>query len=472
MTFISYAQNFEDVMLYRALKHIEKGFYIDVGAHDPVVDSVTRAFYERGWRGINIEPVPAYFNKLVQDRPEDVNLMVVVGKAKGLVTFYEIVGTGLSTAVKAIADHFASKGYAVREHRIPCLPLAEICAAYDVKEIHFLKIDVEGMEQEVIEGCHFVRFRPWIIVIEAVDPVTQKPVNPVWETILFKNNYEFVYYDGLNRFYLARERSELKNAFASPPTVFDSFVRYSEWCAQSNNHRLQAQLTEMRAKAEAERADFVQQVRLLQAELNKRDQRIGELITQVSFRDEQIKALEAQLTEVRAKAEAERADFVQQVRLLQAELNKRDQRIGELSKQVEELNRWLQAVYASTSWRITAPLRWAKRTLVRSIKGLCKFLAGFKRMGLQLALRCVRGMVRWAAQKPRLRAMGKKLLSRSPTLKACVRRLIGSQTVNQFTPTPQGLQAPENLLHLPEFARRVYRELKEELERAPSKEPP
>lgn len=417
MTFISYAQNFEDVMLYRALKHIEKGFYIDVGAHDPVVDSVTRAFYERGWRGINIEPVPAYFNKLVQDRPEDVNLMVVVGKAKGVVTFYEIVGTGLSTAVKAIADHFASKGYAVREHRIPCLPLAEICAAYDVKEIHFLKIDVEGMEQEVIEGCDFVRFRPWIIVIEAVDPVTQKPVNPVWETILFKNNYEFVYYDGLNRFYLARERSELKNAFASPPTVFDSFVRYSEWCAQNNNHRLQAQLTEMRAKAEAERADFVQQVRLLQAELNKRDQRIGELC-----------------------------------------------------KQVEELNRWLQAVYASTSWRITAPLRWAKRTLLRSIKGLCKFLARFKRMGLQLALRCVRGVVRWAAQKPRLRAMGKKLLSRSPTLKACVRQLIGSQTLNPFTPTPQERQAPENLLHLPEFARRVYRELREELERAASKE--
>ena len=41
MTFISYAQNFEDVMLWRALKHVEKGFYVDVGAQDPVVDSVS-----------------------------------------------------------------------------------------------------------------------------------------------------------------------------------------------------------------------------------------------------------------------------------------------------------------------------------------------------------------------------------------------------------------------------------------------
>ena len=32
MSFISYAQNFEDVMLWRALKHISEGFYIDIGA--------------------------------------------------------------------------------------------------------------------------------------------------------------------------------------------------------------------------------------------------------------------------------------------------------------------------------------------------------------------------------------------------------------------------------------------------------
>jgi hypothetical protein len=30
--FISYAQNYEDVMLFRALKNINQGFYVDVGA--------------------------------------------------------------------------------------------------------------------------------------------------------------------------------------------------------------------------------------------------------------------------------------------------------------------------------------------------------------------------------------------------------------------------------------------------------
>jgi len=56
MTFVSYAQNYEDVMLWRALKHIENGFYIDVGAAWPSEHSVTKLFYDEGWRGINIEP--------------------------------------------------------------------------------------------------------------------------------------------------------------------------------------------------------------------------------------------------------------------------------------------------------------------------------------------------------------------------------------------------------------------------------
>ena len=71
MNFISYAQNYEDVILWRALKHIEKGFYIDIGANDPVIESVSNAFYEKGWRGINIEPAASWFKKLEKIRQEN-----------------------------------------------------------------------------------------------------------------------------------------------------------------------------------------------------------------------------------------------------------------------------------------------------------------------------------------------------------------------------------------------------------------
>jgi len=33
------------------------GFYIDIGAFDPIYISVTKAFSMRGWKGINVEPL-------------------------------------------------------------------------------------------------------------------------------------------------------------------------------------------------------------------------------------------------------------------------------------------------------------------------------------------------------------------------------------------------------------------------------
>ena len=69
--FKSYAQNFEDLMLYRALGWVEHGFYIDVGAQHPEVDSVSKAFFDRGWRGVHVEPVPYYADLLREARPGD-----------------------------------------------------------------------------------------------------------------------------------------------------------------------------------------------------------------------------------------------------------------------------------------------------------------------------------------------------------------------------------------------------------------
>ena len=91
---ISYAQNFEDVVLERVFKGQEKGFYIDIGAWDPDVDSVTKHFHLKGWSGINAEPVDQYFEKLQAARPRDINLNVAIG-VKGQ-EFFEVDDTGRS----------------------------------------------------------------------------------------------------------------------------------------------------------------------------------------------------------------------------------------------------------------------------------------------------------------------------------------------------------------------------------------
>jgi hypothetical protein len=45
---ISYPQNFEDIMFYRSLKNVKDGFYIDIGAADPIAESVSKLFYDKG----------------------------------------------------------------------------------------------------------------------------------------------------------------------------------------------------------------------------------------------------------------------------------------------------------------------------------------------------------------------------------------------------------------------------------------
>ena len=84
---VSYSQNAEDVRLWRVFRTIEGGFYVDIGAADPRVDSVTHLFYEHGWSGINVEPSPC-FEALEKARPRDVNLNVAVGDGEGPVSFF------------------------------------------------------------------------------------------------------------------------------------------------------------------------------------------------------------------------------------------------------------------------------------------------------------------------------------------------------------------------------------------------
>ena len=260
MRFISYAQNFEDVMLWRALKHVSQGFYIDVGANDPEVDSVTKAFYDRGWHGINIEPVPQWFARLAQERPRDVNLQVAVGAEAGEMVFYEVPSTGLSTGRGEIARaHEADRGYALHESVVQVETLTSIYRRLGAGPVHFLKVDVEGFEKEVLQGIDFSVLRPWVLVIESTRPLTPEQDHHVWEHLLLAAGYVHVYFDGLNRYYLAPERLELRPHFGVPPNVFDNFTLSGEASnsfSQSLRERMEARVQAVEARAQALETDL------------------------------------------------------------------------------------------------------------------------------------------------------------------------------------------------------------------------
>lgn len=222
--FTSYAQNFEDVILWRALKHVENGFYIDIGAQDPVIDSVSRGFYEKGWRGIHVEPTETYAGKLRANRPDEEVVQAAIGKGEKEIAFFEIPETGLSTGEPTIAASHRNNGATIVETTVPLIPLNELFGHVAPREIHWLKIDVEGMEKSVLETWLPSNARPWIVVVEATKPNSQIPSHESWEPMLLSIGYEFIYFDGLSRYYIALERLDLKSQFGVGPNIFDNFA--------------------------------------------------------------------------------------------------------------------------------------------------------------------------------------------------------------------------------------------------------
>ena len=225
---ISYAQNFEDVMLWRALKNVKNGFYVDVGAGRPELESVTKHFYEQGWHGINIEPNSEDFPLLAAARPRDVNLNIAIGPQKGAMTFYQNKIRGWSTLDRGTAAEMLTLGGDSLEVQVECLPLQEVLDQYSDGPIHFLKIDVEGYEEEVLKSIDLKKSRPWIVVLEAADIHARLPDPSKSFLQLVKNGYELVYTDALNFFYISQEKSEeLKPHFQKPPNIFDGFVHFN-----------------------------------------------------------------------------------------------------------------------------------------------------------------------------------------------------------------------------------------------------
>jgi FkbM family methyltransferase len=228
---ISYAQRYEDMHLLRVFGDQTGGFYIDVGAGHPVYDNVSFAFYLRGWSGITVEPNPWLAQLSQAVRPRDCRIQSLVGQKPGEATYYLVEDFhGLSTTVEDHArkaqSEFGKKSQAMT---VPVTTLRALCQQHARACIDFLKIDVEGAEREVLLGGDWSRFRPKIIVLEALAPVTMAPAWGAWEPLLMAQDYRFTYFDSLNRYYVAEEHAGLAERLAAAPPSFAGVVPFGQF---------------------------------------------------------------------------------------------------------------------------------------------------------------------------------------------------------------------------------------------------
>lgn len=330
-------------MLYRALGHLERGFYIDIGAQHPEIDSVSKAFFDRGWQGVHVEPVPHYANLLREERPGDRVIEAAVSNRVGHTTLIVFPDTGLSTTVPDIAAGHVDAGMSAPEAKleVPTVTLASIAEELGECEVHWLKIDVEGLEKEVLQGWDPASLRPWLVVVESTLPNSAQSSHAEWEHLLTEADYVHVYSDGLNRFYAEAERAgELGPAFALPPNVFDD--------VQLGRHAFICR--ELAAQHDAEIRD-----------------RLGELAARY---ESEIHQLQLEFSQASEYLQRQQALFQQA--LEQADLQH-------------------QAMLNSLSWRITSPLRRA-----------LDFLSSASRTKDAAALFADRGSARGVGRQPPL----------------------------------------------------------------------
>ncbi len=425
MTFISYAQNGEDVLLWRALGHLAGGFYIDVGANDPEEHSVTKAFYDAGWRGINIEPMPSYHQRFLAERPRDINLAAAAGAAEGSITLYEVPAVnGWASTDPATAQAHRDEGYRVEACEVPLLTLAGVCAAHVDGPVHFLKIDVEGFEGEVLRGMDFARWRPWIVVVEATLPNSRVSNHAGWEALVTGQGYRYAYFDGLNRYYVAQEHAELLAALTLQPNVFDAHISHHLDKSVRREQDCQRRAQELGLALDERAAELAQAA----------SQRAAALDRAAQF-EERAHAAEAALLQARQDA------LTVQAHADAAEIGRRGTAAWAL-----ELEAQLRLVQSSPSWRLTRPLRLAGR------------LAGLDGKGARLR-GAGRALLRRLARQPLLRRAVVPLLARWPALDARVGRLMAGLRQGESGAAPAEPDVDPALRHLPLSARRVLADL-------------
>jgi FkbM family methyltransferase len=220
---LSYAQNLEDYHLDLVFAGQPMGTYIDVGGGHPVADNVSFWFYLEGWRGLIVEPQKALADIYAHVRPRDHTACCLAGRAEGEAEFHVVDKLhGFSTTVREHAAGAGKFGAGFTTMRLPVRTLSALVEEAGLARIDFLKIDVEGAEAEVLAGMDFKRHRPRVVLVEAVAPGSMEAAWDAWEPQLTANGYRFVFFDRLNRFYVAEEETNLAQRFPAEPAPWDN----------------------------------------------------------------------------------------------------------------------------------------------------------------------------------------------------------------------------------------------------------
>lgn len=195
---IHYGEFGEDILVNRILKNLETGKYVDVGCYHPYKGSLTAQLYKKGWKGINIDLSKSSIDLFNLVRKEDINLNLAVSDFNGQTSYFE--NSPINQQNSLIKNNDNQK-----KIKIDCKNLNLILKENKFEKFEYLNIDVEGSEQNVINGINLSKYRPMLITIENNNLHINDYIESETYKILIKNNYTFISKTGVTNFFLKNE---------------------------------------------------------------------------------------------------------------------------------------------------------------------------------------------------------------------------------------------------------------------------
>jgi len=172
------------------------GFYVDVGAYHPELNSNTYWFYKHGWRGINIDvriETKALFD---EERPRDINVEAVVSDEERVMTLHAWPGRPEMTTLSAERARELSEHMGEPERRqVRTSTLADILAAHlpSGQPISFLSVDAEGHDLSVLRSNDWKKYRPDLVVVEdheaRIEKIVESPISAFMATTGYRIAY-------------------------------------------------------------------------------------------------------------------------------------------------------------------------------------------------------------------------------------------------------------------------------------------
>lgn len=177
------------------------GYFVEIGANDPVDQSQTHHLEQIGWRGLLVEPLPDMADRLRQSR----NATVVQCAASSMANSGRELPLKRAGVHSTLNDNFAARKVTAdekTEEGVLCRTLDQILSEHAApRNLEFLSIDVEGHEPEVLDGFTIDRWKPQLILIE--DHLTHLRTH----RRLTDSSYDLVLRTGHNNWYVPREKN-------------------------------------------------------------------------------------------------------------------------------------------------------------------------------------------------------------------------------------------------------------------------